>query len=60
MYNLEEPTVYTSEKNGNDETGDGSEEKPFKTPLQVFIKKKTKILILIFLSILSGISSTWG
>jgi len=42
LYNLEEPTVYTSEKNGNDETGDGSEEKPFKTPLQVLIRKRTK------------------
>lgn len=28
------PPVYTSEKNGNDESGDGSEEKPFKTALQ--------------------------
>lgn len=28
-------TVYTSEKHGNDETGDGSESKPFQTALQV-------------------------
>lgn len=28
--------IYTSEKYGNDEHGDGSEAKPFKTPLQVF------------------------
>jgi hypothetical protein len=27
--------VYTSEKHGNDETGDGSEQQPFKTSLQV-------------------------
>jgi asparaginyl-tRNA synthetase len=33
---IEGPTVYTSEKNGNDETGDGSEGKPFKTPLQAY------------------------
>ena len=26
--------VYTSDKNGNDETGDGTSEKPFKTALQ--------------------------
>lgn len=26
--------IYTSEKNGNDETGDGSEAKPFKTVLK--------------------------
>jgi len=26
--------LYTSEKNGNDATGDGSSEKPFKTILQ--------------------------
>jgi hypothetical protein len=37
---VEGPIAYTSEKNGNDETGDGTEEKPFQTPLQVFIKKK--------------------
>jgi len=43
---LEGPTAYTSEKNGSDENGDGSEEKPFKTPLQVFIQNK--ILILYF------------
>ena len=28
------PTVYTSEKAGSDETGDGTEGKPFKTVLQ--------------------------
>ncbi|CAF4528664.1 unnamed protein product [Rotaria sp. Silwood2] len=28
--------VYTSEKNGSDENGDGSEGKPFKTPLQAY------------------------
>ena len=27
--------IYTSESNGNDETGDGSESKPFKTALKV-------------------------
>ena len=27
--------LYTSEKEGNDETGDGSEQKPYKTILQV-------------------------
>jgi hypothetical protein len=37
VFLLEGPTVYTSEKNGSDENGDGSEEKPFKTPLQVWI-----------------------
>lgn len=26
--------IYTSEKNGSDETGDGSQEKPFKSILQ--------------------------
>ena len=35
-FHVEGPAVYTSEKNGSDETGDGSEGKPFKTPLQVF------------------------
>jgi hypothetical protein len=30
--------VYTSEKNGNDESGDGTMEKPFKTTLQVYMK----------------------
>ncbi len=42
--NLEGTIVYTSEKNGNDENGDGSEGKPFKTPLKVFIKKNRKFL----------------
>ncbi|CAF4069683.1 unnamed protein product, partial [Rotaria sordida] len=28
--------VYTSEKNGSDENGDGSQEKPFQTPLQAY------------------------
>ncbi|CAF4281907.1 unnamed protein product, partial [Rotaria magnacalcarata] len=28
--------AYTSEKSGSDENGDGSEGKPFKTPLQAF------------------------
>ena len=28
--------VYSSEKSGSDETGDGSKEKPFKTALKVF------------------------
>ncbi len=37
---IEGPSFYTSEKNGNDETGDGSEAKPFKTPLQVLISYK--------------------
>ncbi|CAF4405292.1 unnamed protein product, partial [Adineta steineri] len=31
-------TVYTSEKHGSDENGDGSEGKPFKTPLQAYRK----------------------
>jgi hypothetical protein len=35
---LERTIVYTSEKNGSDENGDGSEAKPFKTPLQVYIR----------------------
>lgn len=30
--------IYTSEKRGNDESGDGSEEKPFKTILQAMRK----------------------
>ena len=34
-FSTEGPAVYTSEKNGSDENGDGSEGKPFKTPLQV-------------------------
>ncbi len=54
---LEGPTVYTSEKNGDDESGDGSEGKPFKTPLQVFIQKKNFDLIVLF--ILLGVSATW-
>ena len=29
------PVIYTSEKEGSDETGDGSALKPFKTVLQV-------------------------
>lgn len=29
-----EKSIYTSEKRGSDETGDGSEQKPFKTVLQ--------------------------
>jgi hypothetical protein len=37
MY-LERIIVYTSEKNGSDENGDGSETEPFKTPIQVEIK----------------------
>jgi hypothetical protein len=32
---IEGPIAYTSEKNGNDETGNGSEVTPFKTPLEV-------------------------
>ena len=36
MLNLDGTSIYTSEKHGNDEQGDGSEAKPFKTPLQVF------------------------
>ena len=28
------PPIFTSEKNGNDQDGDGSEEKPFKTVIQ--------------------------
>lgn len=31
---LDDKAIYTSEKAGSDETGDGSEEKPFKTALQ--------------------------
>ncbi|XP_026740598.1 asparagine--tRNA ligase, cytoplasmic [Trichoplusia ni] len=34
MENLSIGEIYTSEKNGSDETGDGSEAKPFKTILQ--------------------------
>ena len=30
----DDKAIYTSEKAGSDETGDGSEEKPFKTALQ--------------------------
>ncbi|XP_003742548.1 asparagine--tRNA ligase, cytoplasmic [Galendromus occidentalis] len=32
--------IYTSEKNGNDETGDGSQENPFKTVLQAMRSAK--------------------
>ena len=32
---LEGTIVYTSEKHGSDENGDGTESKPFKTALQV-------------------------
>ncbi len=45
---IEGPTVYTSEKNGNDETGDGSEGKPFKTPLQVFACNKLSFKNILF------------
>eukprot|EP00112_Aurelia_sp_Birch-Aquarium-sp1_P010882 Seg2302.4 transcript_id=Seg2302.4/GoldUCD/mRNA.D3Y31 product="Asparagine-tRNA ligase cytoplasmic" protein_id=Seg2302.4/GoldUCD/D3Y31 len=38
------PQIYTSEKNGNDQTGDGSEEKPFKTALQAMRFAKTEPL----------------
>jgi len=30
--------VYTSEKNGDDESGDGTMARPFKTTLQVYMK----------------------
>jgi len=40
IYNLEGTIVYTSEKHGSDENGDGSEGKPFQTPLQVFFVKE--------------------
>ncbi len=43
---LERTIVYTSEKNGSDENGDGSEIKPFQTPLQVFIKRNFPIKFL--------------
>ncbi|CAF4485166.1 unnamed protein product, partial [Rotaria sp. Silwood2] len=33
-YSMNETSIYTSEKYGNDEQGDGSEMKPFRTPLQ--------------------------
>ena len=33
--------VYTSEKRGSDENGDGSESKPFKTALQVQLTLRT-------------------
>jgi hypothetical protein len=36
MLYLDGTSIYTSEKNGSDEHGDGSEVNPFKTPLQVF------------------------
>jgi len=36
LFGLDEAIAYTSEKNGNDEQGDGSEAKPFKNPIQVF------------------------
>ena len=36
------PPIYTSEKDGNDQTGDGSEEKPFKTALQAMRFAKTE------------------
>ena len=29
------PVIYTSEKEGSDESGDGSAQKPFKTVMQV-------------------------
>ena len=32
---VELPPIYTSEKEGSDENGDGSQDKPFKTLLQV-------------------------
>lgn len=40
-------TVYTSEKYGNDETGDGSESKPFQTALQAYRKhgEETSIFV---------------
>jgi asparaginyl-tRNA synthetase len=44
---IQEPTVYTSEKNGSDETGDGSEEKPFKTPLQAYRQHGDNVIVYI-------------
>lgn len=38
MENLSIGEIYTSEKKGNDETGDGTEDKPFKTILQAMRK----------------------
>jgi hypothetical protein len=48
MLNLDGTSIYASEKNGSDEHGDGSAEKPFKTPLQVFhcIKYSTCFIII--------------
>ncbi len=45
---LERTIVYTSEKNGSDENGDGSEIKPFQTPLQVFVKRNFPIKFCLF------------
>lgn len=36
------PPIYTSEKNGNDETGDGTEAKPYKTVLQAMRHAKSE------------------
>lgn len=39
---LDMPPIYTSEKNGNDETGDGTEAKPYKTVLQAMRHAKSE------------------
>lgn len=42
---LSEKIVYTSEKHGNDETGDGSEEKPFQNAIHAFRKHGENVTI---------------
>lgn len=39
------PVIYTSEKEGSDESGDGSAQKPFKSVMQVYF---TQIFATIF------------
>jgi len=51
VYLANGPTLYTSEKEGNDELGDGSLQKPFKTVMRVeekwvFICMLTKLIII--------------
>ena len=50
VYLADGPTLYTSEKEGNDESGDGSLQKPFKTVMRVeekwiFTCMLTKLII---------------
>ena len=48
-YRLSANAIHTSEKHGSDETGDGSEAKPFKTAARVFFKSISSKCLLIYI-----------